>query len=293
MYAITGITGKVGGELAHRLLAAGAPVRAVVRDETKGEVWASRGCDVALATMESSAQLTAAFDGANGVFILPPSDFDPEPGYPEARAVIDAVTVALIAARPNRVLCLSTIGADAPHDNLLTQRTLMEQALSALDIPVTFLRPGWFMENSLWDVPAARDEGVLRSFLQPAEHAFPMVATKDIGALAADLIRQHWTGTKIVELEGPVRVSPNDLARAFADAFGRPVRVEIVERKSWEALFLSQGMKRPLPRMRMLDGFNEGWIDFHNEDRLTVKGSTPLADVIAALIAGSGNIGAT
>jgi hypothetical protein len=80
------------------------------------------------------------------------------------------------------------------------------------------------------------------------------------------------------------------LARAFADALGRPVRVETVERKSWEALFLSQGMKRPLPRMRMLDGFNEGWIDFHDADRLTVKGSTPLADVIVALIAGSGNL---
>ena len=36
MYAITGITGKVGGALAATLLAAGLPVRAVVRDATKG-----------------------------------------------------------------------------------------------------------------------------------------------------------------------------------------------------------------------------------------------------------------
>jgi uncharacterized protein YbjT (DUF2867 family) len=289
MYAITGITGKVGGELARRLLAAGAPVRAVVRDEAKGEAWASRGCEVALATMEDAARLAEAFDGAEGVFILPPSEFDPEPGYPEARAVIDAVTKALIAARPNRALCLSTIGADAPHDNLLSQRTLMEQALSALGIPVTFLRPGWFMENAVLDVTAARDEGVLCSFLQPAEKVFPMVATKDIGALAADLIRQHWRGTRIVELEGPVRVSPNDLAKAFADALHRPVRVEIVPRASWEALFLSQGMKRPLPRMRMVDGFNEGWIDFRNEGQQAAKGSTPLSDVIKALVARAGD----
>jgi uncharacterized protein YbjT (DUF2867 family) len=32
MYAITGITGKVGGALARELLATGQPVRAVVRD---------------------------------------------------------------------------------------------------------------------------------------------------------------------------------------------------------------------------------------------------------------------
>jgi NAD(P)H dehydrogenase (quinone) len=36
MYVVTGITGKVGGALARTLLAAGQPVRAVVRDATKG-----------------------------------------------------------------------------------------------------------------------------------------------------------------------------------------------------------------------------------------------------------------
>jgi uncharacterized protein YbjT (DUF2867 family) len=288
MYAITGVTGKVGGELARRLLPAGAPVRAVVRDEAKGAAWAARGCEVAHADMNNPDQLAAAFAGADGVFILPPSEFDPEPGYPEARAVIDAVTTALDAARPNKVLCLSTIGADAPHDNLLTQRTLMEQALSALDIPVTFLRPGWFMDNALWDLGAARDDGVLHSFLQPADKVFPMVATKDIGALAAELIRQDWTGTRVVELEGPARVSPNDLAQTFAAVLGRPVRVETVPRASWEGLFRSQGTKNPLPRIRMLDGFNEGWIEFRDQGRLAVKGSTPLSEVIEALVAASG-----
>ena len=130
MYAITGITGQVGGEMARRLLAAGAPVRAVVRDGAKGAAWASQGCEVVLATMENAAALTTAFAGADGVFILPPSDFDPEQGYPEARTVIEAVRTALVAAKPRRVVCLSTIGADAPHDNLLTQRTLMENALA-------------------------------------------------------------------------------------------------------------------------------------------------------------------
>jgi NAD(P)H dehydrogenase (quinone) len=61
-----------------------------------------------------------AFTGATATFILPPPEFDPEPGYPEARAVIDGVVEALTKAKPARVLCLSTIGADAVHDNLLS-----------------------------------------------------------------------------------------------------------------------------------------------------------------------------
>jgi len=260
MYAITGVTGKVGGEIARNLINHGQSVRAVLRDRAKAADWAAKGCEVAIAEMENAEQLAAAFSGVEGVFILPPSEFDPEPGYPEAKRVIDSVTRALMTARPQRIVCLSTIGADAPHDNLLTQRTLMEQSLSAIGLPVTFLRPGWFMENALWDVASARDEGVVRSFLQPADKAFPMVATRDVGRLAADLIRQNWTGTRIVELEGPARVSANDLAQAFTVAVGRHVGVEIVSRERWEGLF--QGMKNPQPRMRMLDGFNEGWIEF-------------------------------
>ncbi len=129
MYAITGITGKVGGAVARSLLAERLPVRAVLRDEAKAAEWRTRGCDIALAEMDDAASLTSAFRGAAGVFILPPSEFDPEPGFPEARHVIAAVTLALIEARPGKVVCLSTIGADAPHENLLTQRTLMEQSL--------------------------------------------------------------------------------------------------------------------------------------------------------------------
>jgi uncharacterized protein YbjT (DUF2867 family) len=291
MYAITGITGKVGGVLARTLLDNKQPVRAILRDELKAAAWKARGCDVALAEMEDAPNLAKAFEGAEGVFILPPSEFDPGPGFPEARRVIEALTKALVAARPGRIVCLSTIGADAPHENLLTQRTLMEQALSSLGLPVTFLRPGWFMENALWDVPSARDEGVLRSFLQPEDKAFPMVATQDVGRQAAALLCEEWTGKRVVELEGPARVSPNDLARVFAQAVGHPVRVEIVPRESWEKLFRGQGARNPLPRIRMLDGFNEGWIEFRQHGQLAVKGTTTLESVIGQLVEAGRNRG--
>lgn len=284
MYAITGITGKVGGALALSLLADGQPVRAVLRDEAKAGAWRARGCEIALAEMDDAGSLAAAFADAEGVFILPPSEFDPEPGFPEARLVIEAVRAALAKARPGKVVCLSTIGADAAEENLLTQRTLLEQALSDLSLPVTFLRPAWFMENALWDVPAARDEGVLRSFLQPADRKFPMIATRDVGSEAAALLREDWQGVRVVELEAAARVAPNDLAGAFSAALDRPVRVEIVPRESWEQLFRSQGARNPLPRIRMLDGFNEGWIEFADHGRSARKGGTALETVIAELV---------
>jgi uncharacterized protein YbjT (DUF2867 family) len=119
MYAITGITGQVGGAVARNLLAAGQRVRAVLRDAAKGRTWSERGCEIALADMADGTALAAAFQGAAGVFILPPPVFDPAPGFPEARAVIEAVKSALEATRPRKVVCLSTIGAQAQQPNLL------------------------------------------------------------------------------------------------------------------------------------------------------------------------------
>jgi uncharacterized protein YbjT (DUF2867 family) len=163
-YAITGITGKVGGELARTLLASGEPVRAVVRDATSHTVtkeWAALGCEVVLAEMEDASALEEAFTGATAVFILPPPEFDPEPGYPETRAMINSVVEAVRAAKPRRALCLSTIGADAKHDNLLSQRGVMEEALRELQTPLTILRPAWFIDNAAWDVVSARDTGLI------------------------------------------------------------------------------------------------------------------------------------
>jgi uncharacterized protein YbjT (DUF2867 family) len=284
MYAITGITGKVGGALARALLFAHQPVRAVVRDPDKAREWAALGCEIAFASMNDASALAAAFEGAEGVFILPPSEFDPAPGFPEARAVIDSVKTALEWARPGRVVCLSTIGAQAAEMNLLTQRTLLEQALSMLTIPVTFLRPAWFMENFAWDVAAARDEGVLVSFLQPLDKPVPMIATADIGRVAAELIQQNWNGHRIVELEAEHRISPNEAAATFAKVLGYPIKAQIVPRETWASLFKSQGMKNPQPRIRMLDGFNEGWIEFEGNGADILKGQTGLETVLRGLL---------
>ena len=286
MYAITGITGKVGGALARTLLAAGQPVRAVVRDGGKAKAWAEQGCEVALAEMEDASALAAAFKDTDGAFVLPPSEFDPAPGFPEARAVITAVTTAVEEARPRRIVCLSTIGAQATETNLLTQRTLMEQALSELTPPVTFLRPAWFMENFAWDVASARDHGIIASFLQPLDKPVPMVATADIGRIAARLIQEDRLGHNVVELEAPRRITPNQAADTFAKVLGRPVHAEAVPRETWESLFKSQGMRNPTPRIRMLDGFNEGWIEFEHGQAGSTKGDVALETVLRGLIEG-------
>jgi len=283
VYAITGITGKVGSIVARTLFAAGQPLRAVVRDADKGRPWADKGCEVAVASISDADGLTKAFSGADGVFLMTPPDFDPEPGFPKTHEAIAAVKHAVAAARPGKVVFLSTVGAQVAEFNLLNNSKITEEGLRTVPVPVAFLRAAWFMENASWDVEAAK-AGVVPTFLQPLDHPIPMVATVDIGSTAADLLRESWRGVRIVELEGPRRYSANDVAVGFAESLGHPVRMDPMPRDSWEALFRSQGMKHPLARIRMIDGFNEGWIDFEGDSAEHRVGKIPLETVLKNLI---------
>jgi NAD(P)H dehydrogenase (quinone) len=285
MFVITAITGKVGGGVANTLLAAGCDVRAVVRDAAKGAPWKARGCEVAVADLTDAGRLARALEGAEGAFILLPPVFDPRPDFRDVRAAIAIIREAMGQARPAKAVVLSTIGADAAQPNLLNALRYLEQALADVDLPITFLRAAWFMENAEWDVASAREQGVVTSYLQPLDRPVPMVSIHDVGRIAADLLRETWTGHRIVELEAAERTTPNAIAAAFAKALGKPVRTQVAPRGEWERALRAQGMKNPTPRMQMIDGFNEGWIDFKTRGANSPKGRVTIDEAIAALVA--------
>ena len=140
------------------------------------------------------------------------------------------------------------------------------------------------MVHGEFQLAPAREHGVIPSFLQPLDKPVPMAATADIGRVAAELLQETWKGHRVVELESPQRVTPNEIAATFVDLLGIPVRMEAVQRDTWETLFRSQGMKNPAPRIRMLDGFNEGWIEFESGQPGSRKGQVALKTVVKSLV---------
>jgi uncharacterized protein YbjT (DUF2867 family) len=283
MFAVMGVTGQVGSQVAHNLLRANKPVRVVVRDATKAVEWKALGCEVAVASVEDGASLASAFAGTEGVFLMIPPDYDPAPGFPKIQSIIDNVRLATRTAKPGKLVFLSTVGAHVERFSLLNNSRLMEQALRTLGVPVGFMRAAWFMENARWDVQSART-GVIPSFLQPLDHPIPMVATADIARTIATMLQETWAATRVVELEGPRRYSANDIAAGFATVLGHAVRAEPVPRETWESLFRTQGMHYPEPRTAMLDGFNEGWIDFEWAPQQRTFGNVTLEQVLRELV---------
>jgi uncharacterized protein YbjT (DUF2867 family) len=287
MYAIMGITGKVGSAVAENLLAQGEQIRAIVRNPDKAARWRDRGAEIAVADVDDPNALAAAFEGTDGVFLMVPPNFAPAPGFPETRKTLASYRAALAKALPKKAVYLSSIGAEQNGGlGLITSSHLLEQTLGDLPIAHAFLRAGWFMENHAWDVTTAQSERRMFSNLYPLDRKFPLVATADIGKAGADVLRQEWTGTRYIEVAGPEQYSPNDIAQALSSALGRAIEAVAVPRENWTEFFVGQGMLqgRTETRAEMVDGFNSGWIHFGVAGTEHITGATSLTSVIANLV---------
>src|ERR1700761_3811231 len=104
MVAVTGITGKVGSRVARGLIAQGQTVRAVVRSRAKGDQWAALGCEVFVASVDDAEAMTKAFRGVDGVFLMTPPNYDPEPGFPDTQLNAAAIRTAIEQSRPGKVV---------------------------------------------------------------------------------------------------------------------------------------------------------------------------------------------
>jgi uncharacterized protein YbjT (DUF2867 family) len=78
--------------------------------------------------------------GADGVFLMTPPNYDPEPSFPQTQANGIAIEKAIVAARPDKVVFLSTVGAQVAEPNLLNNSKMTEETLHRLPVLVAFLR---------------------------------------------------------------------------------------------------------------------------------------------------------
>ena len=104
--------------------------------------------------------------------MLVPPNFDPAPNFPEAQAIGAALRSAISEARPGGVV-YSTIGAQATQWNLLSQHTIIEQALGDSRYRLrSCVRDGsWRTPHGMWR--RRRESGVIPGFLQPLDKPVP------------------------------------------------------------------------------------------------------------------------
>jgi uncharacterized protein YbjT (DUF2867 family) len=285
LFAITGITGHVGGTAATRLLAQGTKVRAVVRDAAKADAWRSLGAEAAVAALDDAEALTAAFAEADGVFVMTPTWFEAENMFAENVRAVDALGQALRAVQPARTVLLSSVGAQRPHGTgAILKLHHLEQAFA--DLPgVVSVRAAWFMENFSGLIAHVRETGALPSMLAPLDTPQPMVATQDIGEVVAQALLGSFADRRVIELEGPRRYAPAEVAAALAEILGREVAAQILPPDAWPSAYATWGLTPHSAAAigEMLAGFNSGWVAFEAAEANTFHGPTPLRHVLANL----------
>jgi uncharacterized protein YbjT (DUF2867 family) len=284
MFVITGATGRVGSVAAETLLAAGEPVRVVVRDAAKAEWLRARGAEVFEADLSDVQAMGHALRGAQGVFLLSPPDLRANDFINERRRLTQRLVEALAAAHVAHGVLLSSTGAQHPTGTgpIVTVHNA-EQQLRASGLSATFVRAGYFVENWGAVVQPVRSDGVLPSFIA-AGRRFPAVSTPDIGKAVAQALLEGPRGVRVLELGGPTDVSPNDVAAAFSRLLGRPVRVVEAPLDAVVPTFTSLGASEHIAGLlrEMYEGMATGKVA--PEPGEHVRGTTPLDVTLRALL---------
>lgn len=286
MYVIAGVTGNTGAVAAETLLAAGQPVRVIVRSADKGAAWKARGAEVFVGNLEDPLALSKALEGARGAYLLIPPDMTHPAQLARGRRFTEVFVEALTRTPVPHVVLLSSIGADqAEGTGPIRSLHYAEQRLGSLpQTRLTALRPAYFMENLQSGFGPARDGGVLPALFAP-DKPLEMVSTVDIGRAVAHALREPPARSEVVELSGPEVYSYADAARAVSAALGKPVAPLPVPAEAVVPALVQAGLSADLAGLylEMSQAIDRGLLVFQDQHR-RVRGKDTLTARVAALL---------
>jgi uncharacterized protein YbjT (DUF2867 family) len=282
--SVTTPTGNIGHALADRLLGEGVELTVLARHPEKVSDLASRGAHVIRGDQTDSGSVESVLNGAEAFFWLTPVDL----AAPNIRAHYNRfadLAAAAIRRHPDvRVVNLSSVGAELPegtgpikglHD--------AEAKLNAATFNITHLRANYFMENVLTALPTIAMHGAIFSTI-PGSVSLAQVATRDIAAVAAELLLNGDRGRHVVDVFGPEEISFNRVAQILSDVFGVPVAHVEVPREQLRAGMLAGGLSPDLADqlLEMYDAIARGRLQGTAESGR--KGNTSFAELARQVV---------
>ncbi|MFD0021345.1 NmrA/HSCARG family protein [Streptomyces sp. NPDC058382] len=242
---VTGSTGRQGGATARALLAAGVPVRALVRDPATERARAVEklGAELVTGDLLDRDSVTRAAEGARAVFSVQMPDMTGRGFDGELDQAVNLIEGSLAAGVPQFVHT-SVSGAgqhtEAPgwaegrwatmEPYYATKAGIQDRVREAGFTHWTLIKPGFFMENFLPSMAFLFPRGVeggLVSVVKPTT-LLSVVAVDDIGATAAAAFTEpeRFHG---IELElASDYLSMTDIAATLSRALGIPLTAPVM-----------------------------------------------------------------
>jgi uncharacterized protein YbjT (DUF2867 family) len=233
MILITGATGQVGGQAARDLVAAGAPIRALVRDPSRAI--GLTDAEIVAGSFEDDSSLARALDGVETMLL---AGRDSPDAVAQHRRVLDHVRRAGV----RHIVRLSAVGA-APESPvaLLREHHEVDKEVRQGPSEWTLVKPHLYMQNLLRAANAVRGDGTLAAPM--GDERFPLVDTRDVGAAAAIVLTDPPAHAgQAYALTGPEAHTYCEVASALAVVAGRPVTYEAVAPEAYEERLLGAGI---------------------------------------------------
>lgn len=238
---ITTPTGNIGSRALQQLLKAGADVSVIVRQPEKLSDSIRSRIKIYQGSLTDADLVTKAFQGANAVLWITPPDFT----HPDVAAyhseMGSVVATAIKESKIPYVVNISSAGAQLDNAGPVSGLGIVERRLNEVAENVVHLRPGFFMENYLLELESIKRDGAVYSLI-PGDMPYPMIATQDIGDVAAELLlKTGWSGRSTRGLLGPADLTFANAAKILSDSIGKPVKhVQITPDQAYQT-FLSIG----------------------------------------------------
>jgi len=223
MYLIAGVSGKTGAAAATALLEKRQAVRVLVRSEEKGQAWREKGAEVAVASLDDVAGLTRALTGVKGAYLLVPPDLAAPDYLSRGRRFLGAMAEALGTARVPHVAFLSSIGAQLEKGTgpVVILHEGEKRLVGLRGTRATFIRAGYFMENTLMMLSMIKNQGIMGNPAAP-DKKISLVATRDIATYAAQILSEwKFTGCSAHDLYGD-QLSFNEIAAVLSRKLALP-----------------------------------------------------------------------
>jgi uncharacterized protein YbjT (DUF2867 family) len=216
---VTGSTGKQGGAVTRGLLDRGHKVRAVTRDPNSSQAksLASAGATLVAASLEDTAAITKALEGATSLFAMTVPSGGTDAETRQGIAAADAAKAAGVH------LVFTSVGSanrqtGIPH---FDSKYEVEKHIAKVGVRATILAPVSFMEN-LYFVKEQLAKGIYATALPPTR-ALAQVAVTDIGAVAVRVLEdaRRFTGKRF-DLASD-ELTGNDALAILSRVIGRPL----------------------------------------------------------------------
>jgi uncharacterized protein YbjT (DUF2867 family) len=221
---VTGLTGQQGGAVARRLLADGWLVRGLTRDpeSDRARAFAELGVELAPGDLTDERSLVEPLAGAYGVFAMAtPFEKGIENEIAQANTLGDVAAAVGVQHYVYSSVGSANKRTGIPH---FESKAAAEDHLKRLGLPLTIIRPVYFMENLLSWATQRTDEGLAITAPLSGTTRLQMIAVDDVAAIAAIVFAQpeKYIG-KAFDIAGDELTFP-DAALALSVAIDEPVR---------------------------------------------------------------------